>query len=91
MSARPNDNASHFSVVLFACLPNNLHDSAMQTFQVVVGCFSEAGFVEQHNFLDQMSIVNSIDWAYSEAQILSGSQDDMALLWDAETFDNVSR
>ena len=45
----------------------------------------------EHHYLDQLSIVNSVDWAYSEAQILSGSQDDMALLWDAETLENVCR
>ena len=51
----------------------------------------EGSILEQHSFLDQMSMVNSIDWAYNETHILSGSQDDMALLWDADTLDNVSR
>ena len=57
----------------------------------MIGKFSDAGFAEQQDALDQMSQVNTIDWANDESQILAGSQDDVAVLWDAETQDFVSR
>ena len=73
------------------CAPKSHYYAYTDRANVVVGKFAEAGFSAEEQTLDQMSKVNTIDWAHDENSILSGSDDDMAVLWDIETQEYISR
>lgn len=73
------------------CAPKSHFYAYTDRANVVVGKFAEAGFSAEEQSLDQMSKVNTIDWAHDDTHVLSGSDDDVAVIWDIETQDYISR